>query len=43
MGFDASRAALRFGYATMKQWLGTKGQVFIRRFSAGRAPEQATA
>jgi NTE family protein len=33
MGFDASRAALRFGYVTTKDWLRSKGQVFVRRFS----------
>ncbi len=40
MGFDASRAALRFGYVSTKEWLQTKGAVFIRRFSlqAGARP-----
>lgn len=33
MGFEASRAALRFGYTTTKDWLRTKGQIFARRFS----------
>lgn len=43
MGFDASRAALRFGYVTTKEWLQTKGAVFIRRFSARAAAERASA
>ena len=43
MGFDASRAALRFGYTTTKEWLQTKGAVFIRRFAARAAPQRATA
>ncbi len=41
MGFEASRAALRFGYETTREWLQTKGAVFIRRFSAGAARERA--
>jgi hypothetical protein len=41
MGFDASRAALRFGYVTTKEWLQTKGAVFIRRFAAGAADQRA--
>lgn len=43
MGFQASRAALRFGYVTTKEWLQTKGAVFIRRFSTRPAPQRATA
>jgi NTE family protein len=43
MGFDASRAALRFGYTTTKEWLRTKGAIFIRRFAARTAPQRATA
>jgi predicted acylesterase/phospholipase RssA len=41
MGFDSSRAALRFGYISTQEWLQTKGQVFIRRFSA-RAAQRAS-
>lgn len=43
MGFDASRAGLRFGYATAKEWLRTKGAIFIRRFSAAAPAQRATA
>ncbi len=43
MGFDASRAALRFGYATAKEWLQTKGAIFIRRFSAAVPAQRAPA
>jgi predicted acylesterase/phospholipase RssA len=43
MGFDASRAALRFGYATAKEWLRTKGAIFVRRFSAAAPAQRATA
>lgn len=43
MGFDASRAALRFGYVTAKEWLQTKGAIFIRRFSAAAPAQRATA
>jgi hypothetical protein len=41
MGFEASRAALRFGYTTTKEWLQAQGAVFIRRFSL--AAQSATA
>ncbi len=27
MGFEASRAALRFGYASVKEWLGTRDAI----------------
>ena len=43
MGFDASRAALRFGYVTTKEWLQTKGAVFVRRFAGRAAPQRASA
>ncbi|MBI4590035.1 MAG: patatin-like phospholipase family protein [Candidatus Rokubacteria bacterium] len=43
MGFEASRAALRFGYASTKEWLETKGAVFIRRFSVPAAAQRAGA
>jgi predicted acylesterase/phospholipase RssA len=43
MGFDASRAALRFGYASTKEWLQTKGALFIRRFSGPAAAQRASA
>ena len=41
MGFDASRAALRFGYASTKEWLQTKGAVFVRRFAARATTQRA--
>jgi len=42
MGFDASRAALRFGYASLKEWLGTEDAARIRqRF--GTPPPRASA
>ncbi len=43
MGFEASRAALRFGYLTTKEWLQSKGAVFIRRFAARAAAQRASA
>ena len=43
MGFDASHAALRFGYVSTKEWLETRGAVFIRRFSARAAAPRASA
>ncbi len=43
MGFDASRAALRFGYVTAKEWLQTKGAIFVRRFSPPTPAQRATA
>ena len=36
MGFEAARAALRFGYTSTKEWLDTKGQPLLRRL----LPEQ---
>lgn len=33
MGFESSRAALRFGYATVEEWLVGEGAEFARRFS----------
>jgi predicted acylesterase/phospholipase RssA len=33
MGFEASRAALRFGYESVKDWLAGPGADFARRFS----------
>ena len=42
MGFEASRAALRFGYASVKEWLGTPDAAAAReRF--GTAPTQGMA
>ncbi|MBI4610169.1 MAG: patatin-like phospholipase family protein [Candidatus Rokubacteria bacterium] len=32
MGFEASRAALRFGYASTRAWLAARGDAFMRRF-----------
>ena len=43
MGFESSRAALRFGYGTAKDWLQTKGAIFIRRFSAEVPAQRASA
>jgi hypothetical protein len=37
MGFEASRAALRYGYATVKQWLEGPGAAVSARFSLPRA------
>lgn len=34
MGFEASRAALRFGYVSVKQWLEGEGTALRRRFAA---------
>jgi hypothetical protein len=33
MGFEASRAALRYGYRTVKDWLAGPGTVVASRFS----------
>src|SRR5262249_13814390 len=39
MGFEASRAALRYGYTSMKEWLGTSDADALReRF--GKVHEQ---
>jgi hypothetical protein len=43
MGFDASRTALRFGYSSTKEWLQTRGALFIRRFSSRAAAQRASA
>lgn len=43
MAFDASRAALRFGYVTAQEWLQTKGAIFVRRFSPPAPAQHATA
>jgi predicted acylesterase/phospholipase RssA len=43
MGFDASRAALRFGYSTAKEWLQANGAIFVRRFSAATPAQRTTA
>lgn len=43
MGFDASGAALRFGYFSTKEWFRTTGAIFIRRFSTADAAPGATA
>jgi NTE family protein len=32
MGFEASRAALRFGYASTREWLETHGNPLLQRF-----------
>jgi NTE family protein len=36
MGFEASRAALRYGYATVKDWLAGPGAAVAARFSLPR-------
>jgi NTE family protein len=42
MGFEASRAALRFGYASVKEWLGTRDALAVReRFGAAPAKSMA--
>ena len=48
MGFEASRAALRFGYRSTKKWLEEQGVAFIRRFQLpaaspppGETPQEA--
>jgi predicted acylesterase/phospholipase RssA len=38
MGFAASREALRFGYASTRQWLAERGKAFIERFELARTP-----
>jgi hypothetical protein len=37
MGFEASRAALRFGYSTVGEWLEGEGAAFARRFARPRS------
>lgn len=38
MGFEASRAALRFGYSSVKEWLGTRDAAALReRFAMAPA------
>lgn len=37
MGFDASRAALRYGYASTKEWLDTQGAALVRRLALAPA------
>ncbi len=37
MGFEASRAALRFGYTSVRQWLGTEDAAALRRRFSIRA------
>ncbi|MGH7396922.1 MAG: patatin-like phospholipase family protein [Candidatus Rokuibacteriota bacterium] len=37
MGFEASRAALRYGYATVKDWLAGPGAAVTARFSLQRS------
>jgi predicted acylesterase/phospholipase RssA len=40
MGFEASRAALRFGYASTRAWLDTHGSPLLQRFVV-EAPQAA--
>ena len=37
MGFEASRAALRFGYTSTQEWLAQRGEAFMRRFQLAGA------
>lgn len=41
MGFQSSRAALRYGYASTLTWLGADGATFSRRFGTGPGAELA--
>lgn len=34
MGFEASRAALRYGYTSTREWLETQGRALLQRFVA---------
>ena len=34
MGFDASRAALRFGYQSTREWLEGQGAPLLRRLQS---------
>jgi hypothetical protein len=36
MGFEASRAALRYGYRTVKEWLAGPGAAVTERFTQRR-------
>ena len=38
MGFDASRAALRFGYESTKAWLADRGAPLLRRLETALGP-----
>jgi len=37
MGFEAARAALRFGYSSTLEWLNAEGEALIHRLVGGRA------
>ena len=37
MGFEASRAALRFGYASTREWLGAQGSPLLQHFPLAQA------
>lgn len=41
MGFEASRAALRYGFASTKEWLATAGVELLRRFVPVPRPQLA--
>ena len=41
MGFDASRAALRYGYASAREWLAADGADLTRRFALSAVPTSA--
>jgi len=38
MGFDASRAALRFGYESTREWLADQGARLLRRLETALLP-----
>jgi hypothetical protein len=38
MGFEASRAALRFGYESTKEWLANQGARLLRRLEPALLP-----
>jgi hypothetical protein len=38
MGFEASRAALRFGYDSTREWLAAQGLPLLRRLAPAGGP-----
>jgi NTE family protein len=38
MGFESTRAALRYGYASTRQWLDQQGRALLERLAPGRVP-----
>jgi hypothetical protein len=43
MGFEASRAALRFGYTSTKLWLEAQGASLVQSLESGAAYPAASA